>query len=111
METRIGIDTIEMTGIIGGIGVAIERIAIGRIVTRAIDMIGIMIGTMNGLGEVAGGIGARVGIEGDAVGQRRVDTGIGRGIDLARGRTETGRGTRNDPSGICRWRLNRSCRI
>lgn len=112
METRIGIDTIGMIVIIDGIGAGIGRIDIGRIVIgAAIDMIGIMIGTMNGLGAVAAGIGVRAGIGGDGAGLRRVDIGIGRGIDLVRGRTETGRGIRNDRRGICRWRLNRSCRI
>lgn len=111
METRIGIDTIGMIVTIDGIGVGIGRIDIGRIVIGAIGMIGIMIGTMNGLGGVAGGIGVRAGIGGDGAGLRRVDIGIGRGIDLVRGRTETGRGIRNDRRGICRLRLNRSCRI
>lgn len=107
METRIGIDTIEMIVTIDGIGAVIERIGIGPIVTGWIDTIGIM----NGLGGVAGGIGARVGREGDGAGLRRVSIGIGRGIDLARGRTEIDRRIRNDPSGTFRWRLNRSCRI
>lgn len=111
METRIGIDTIGMIVIIDGTGVVIGRIDIGRIVIGGIGMIGIMIGTMNGLGGVAGEIGVRAGIGGDGAGLRRVDIGIGRGIDLVRGRTETGRGIRNDRRGICRWRLNRSCRI
>lgn len=108
METHIGIDTIGMivTGI-GGIGAVIERIDTGRIVTGEIVMIGIM----NGLGGVVGGIGVRVGIGGDGAGLRRVDIGIGRGIDLVSGRTEIDREIRNDPRGICRWRLNRSCRI
>lgn len=106
METRIGIDTIGMI-VIGGIEVAIGRIGIDRIVT-GIDMIG----TMNGPeGVVAGEIEAKVATEGDVAGLTRVDIGIGHGIDLARGRTEIGQGIGNDPSGICRWRSSRSCRI
>lgn len=111
METRIEIDTIGMIVTIDGIGAGIGRIDIGRIVIGVIGMIGIMIGTMKGLGGVAAGIGVRAGIGGDGAGLRRVDIGIGRGIDLVRGRTETGRGIRNDRSGICRLRLNRSCKI
>lgn len=102
------IDTTGMIVTIAGIGAVIERIGIGRIVTgAAIDMIGIM----NGPGGVAGGIGARVGIGGDGAGLRRAGIGIGRGIDLVRGRTETGQGIGIDLSGICRLRLNRSCKI
>lgn len=107
-ETRIVIDTTGMIVTIAGIGAVIERIGIGRIVTgAAIDMIGIM----NGPGEVAGGIEARVGIGEGGAGLRRAGIEIDRGIDLARGRTETGRGIGNDLSEICRLRLNRSCRI
>lgn len=107
MGTPIAIDTIEMIVTIGGIEVAIGRIAIDRTVTGEIDMIGIM----SGLEEVVGGIEAKVASDGDGVDLRRAGTGIGRGIDRAKGHTEIGRGTRNVPSGICRWRLNRSCRI
>lgn len=106
METRIGIDTIGMI-VTGGIGAAIGRIDIDRIDT-GIDTIG----TMNGpAGVVAGGIEAKVATEGDVAGLMRAGIGIGRGIDLARDRIEIGRGTRNDPSEICRWKSSRSCKI
>lgn len=106
METRIGIDTIGMI-VTGGIGAAIGRIDIDRIVT-GIDTIGIMNGPA---GVVAGGIEAKVATEGDVAGLMRAGIGIGRGIDLARDHTEIGRGTRNDPSEICRWKSSRSCKI